>query len=63
MKIRVQSIHFTADSKLLDFIQTRVDKLDQFFDQIISGEVYLKLDNSYNEENKIKERAIKNNGE
>lgn len=55
MKIRVQSIHFTADSKLLDFIQTRVDKLDQFFDQIISGEVYLKLENADNEENKITE--------
>ena len=55
MKIRVQSIHFTADSKLLDFIQRKVDKLDQFFDQIISGEVYLKLENTDDEENKITE--------
>ena len=55
MKIRLQSIHFTADSKLLDFIQRRVDKLDQFFDQIISGEVYLKLENTEDEENKITE--------
>ncbi|MEO8794637.1 MAG: ribosome-associated translation inhibitor RaiA [Daejeonella sp.] len=55
MKIRVQSIHFTADSKLLDFIQKKTDKLDQFFDQIISGEVYLKLENTEDEENKISE--------
>ena len=55
MKIRVQSIHFTADSKLLDFIQKKVDKLDQFFDQIISGEVYLKLENVDSEANKISE--------
>ncbi len=55
MKIRVQSIHFTADSKLLDFIQKKADKLDQFFDQIISGEVYLKLENTENEANKITE--------
>jgi putative sigma-54 modulation protein len=55
MKIRVQSIHFTADAKLLDFIQRRVDKLDQFFDQIISGEIYLKLENTEDEENKITE--------
>ena len=55
MKIRVQSIHFTADTKLLDFIQRRIDKLDQFFDQIISGEVYLKLENTEDEENKITE--------
>ena len=55
MKIRVQSIHFTADVKLLDFIQRKADKLDQFFDQIISGEVYLKLENTEDEENKISE--------
>ncbi len=55
MKITVQSIHFTADHKLLDFIQKKVDKLEQFFDQIISGEVYLKLENVDNEANKISE--------
>ena len=55
MKIRVQSIHFTADIKLLDFIQKKADKLDQFFDQIISGEVYLKLENTEDEANKITE--------
>ena len=55
MKIRVQSIHFTADSKLLDFIQKKTDKLDQFFDQIIGGEVYLKLENTEDEANKISE--------
>lgn len=55
MKIRVQSIHFTADSKLLEFIQKKVDKLDQFFDQIMSGEVYLRLENVDDEANKITE--------
>ncbi len=55
MKIRVQSIHFTADKKLLDFIQKKTDKLDVFFDQIISGEVYLKLENVEDEANKITE--------
>lgn len=55
MKIRVQSIHFNADQKLLDFIQKKVDKLDQFFDHIISGEVYLKLENVEDEANKISE--------
>jgi len=55
MKIRVQSIHFTADKKLLNFIQKKADKLDVFFDQIISGEVYLKLENVEDEINKITE--------
>ncbi|MGB4776164.1 MAG: ribosome-associated translation inhibitor RaiA [Daejeonella sp.] len=55
MKIRVQSIHFTADAKLLDFIQKKADKLDQFFDQIIGGEIYLKLENTEDVANKITE--------
>ncbi|MBY0244962.1 MAG: ribosome-associated translation inhibitor RaiA [Sphingobacteriaceae bacterium] len=55
MKIRVQSIHFKADEKLLTFIQEKADKLDHFFDQIISGDVYLKLENVGDEENKITE--------
>lgn len=55
MKIRIQSIHFNADQKLLDFIQKKADKLDQYFDQIISGEIYLRLENTEDEANKITE--------
>src|SRR5476651_2070917 len=58
MKIRVQSIHFNADKKLLDFIQKKADKLDLFYDQIISGEVYLKLENVEDEANKITEIKV-----
>ncbi len=58
MKISVQSIHFNADKKLLGFIQKKADKLDQFFDQIISGQVYLKLENTENEANKISEIKV-----
>ena len=53
MKIRVQSIHFDADSKLLQFIQWKVDKLLQFYDHIIGGEVFLKIDKSSDNKNKI----------
>ena len=53
MNIEIQSIHFTADKKLLDFINERVEKLSQFYEGIISGEVFLKLDNSEPSENKI----------
>jgi putative sigma-54 modulation protein len=44
MKITVQAIHFSADKNLLAFIQKKADKLDTFFDNIIKGEVYLKLE-------------------
>ncbi|SEN89015.1 putative sigma-54 modulation protein [bacterium A37T11] len=55
MNITLQSIHFDADRKLIDFIQRKADKLDQFFDHIIGGECYLKLENVENEVNKITE--------
>src|SRR5476651_1201684 len=55
MKITVQSIHFNADKGLLDFIQKKVDKLDTFYDNIINGEVYLRLENVEDEANKITE--------
>jgi putative sigma-54 modulation protein len=55
MRISVQSIHFNADKKLLAFIQKKADKLDQFFHQIISAEVYLKLEKTEDELNKILE--------
>lgn len=55
MKIRVQSIHFDADRKLLAFIQRKADKLDQFFDQVINAQIYLRLERSEDELNKIAE--------
>src|SRR6476469_5208289 len=53
MKITVQSIHFNADKRLLAFIQKKADKLDQFYDQIISAEVYMRLEKTEDELNKI----------
>jgi putative sigma-54 modulation protein len=44
MKIQIQSIHFDADQKLLDYIEKKCDKLDQFFDRIIDGQVYLRVE-------------------
>ncbi|MEJ2003607.1 MAG: ribosome-associated translation inhibitor RaiA [Cyclobacteriaceae bacterium] len=46
MKLQMHSIHFDADAKLLDFIQRRLDKLETFYDQIVDGEVFLRLNNS-----------------
>ena len=55
MKITVQSIHFNADKGLLEFIQKKVDKLETFYDNIISGVVYLRLEKVEDEANKITE--------
>jgi putative sigma-54 modulation protein len=45
MKIKLQSIHFDADRKLINFIQRKVDKLELLFDRMVDGEVFLRLNN------------------
>jgi putative sigma-54 modulation protein len=58
MKVKVQSIHFDADRKLLEFVEEKVDKLVQYYEAIIDSEVYLRLDKSELKENKIAEIKI-----
>lgn len=45
MKIKVQSIHFDADQKLVTYVQKKMDKLETFFDRMVDGEVFLRLNN------------------
>ncbi len=45
MNVQIQSVHFDADSKLLEHVNRKVEKLRTFHDNIIGVEVYLKLDN------------------
>jgi putative sigma-54 modulation protein len=55
MNIRIKAVKFDADSKLADFIQKKVSKLGRFFDDIITAEVFLKLENTADLENKVVE--------
>ncbi len=55
MTIQIQSIHFSADQKLKNFIEKKLNKLDQFFDRIISADVHLKLENAGQIKDKITE--------
>ena len=55
MKLQMHSIRFIADQSLITFIQKKADKLDKFFDRIIDGEVFMRLDKDNNMENKIVE--------
>ncbi len=54
MKLDIQSIHFDADKKLLEYIEKKINKLDTFYDQILGGEVFLRLTNEA-KENKLVE--------
>jgi len=62
MKLKVQSIHFDADRKLLAFVEEKIDKLTHFYEDIIDGEVFLRLDKSTEKENKIAEIKLNTPG-
>jgi putative sigma-54 modulation protein len=56
MKLQMHSVHFTADEKLLGFIQKKLQKLETFYDRITGGEVFLKLDKGEN--SKLRDKII-----
>lgn len=55
MQVKIQSIHFDADHKLIDFIQEKVNKLGHYYDGLMGGEVFLRLEKSKDTQNKIAE--------
>jgi putative sigma-54 modulation protein len=55
MKVNVQAVNFNVDKKLIDFIQEKMDKLEKYYDKIVSSEVFLKVENTSNKENKTVE--------
>ena len=55
METKVQAVNFTVEQELVDFVNTRLEKLTQFTDQITTREVFLKVDKSDVGINKIAE--------
>jgi putative sigma-54 modulation protein len=58
MNIKIQSLRFDADKKLLEFIESKVGKLSQVADDILGAEVILRLENSETNDNKVVEIRI-----
>ncbi|MBL4903269.1 MAG: hypothetical protein JKY62_11535 [Desulfocapsa sp.] len=59
MKVTVHAIHFDADRDLVEFIQERVNKLEHFYDGIMGGEVFLRVEKSDDNQNKVAEIKYK----
>lgn len=58
MEIRKQAVNFDADSKLMDFIDKKLSKLETFYDRIVSADVFLKLEPSGQVQDKIAEIKV-----
>jgi putative sigma-54 modulation protein len=59
MQITVQSIHFDADLKLIEFVEEKTKKLGVFHPAIHKAEILLRLDKNADQENKITEIILK----
>lgn len=58
MKVNMQAVNFNVDRKLVDFIIDRMDKLEKYYDKIVSSDVFLRLENTSEKENKTIEIKI-----
>lgn len=63
MRVMTQSIHFTADQKLLMLIEEKIAKLEKYFSKITRVNVFLKLENSGQVRDKIVEIKLEVPGE
>ncbi len=53
MKVFVQSVNFNADKELIDFVEKKVASLEKYYDKIVDSEVFLKVQQTSEKENKL----------
>lgn len=53
MKTQIQSVHFTADHKLLELVEAKLQKLGRFDETATWGEAIMKLDKNPDQGNKV----------
>ena len=58
MKDNLHAVNINLDKKLEDIVQEKIDKLEKYYDKIVSADVFLKLENTSDKENKIVEIKI-----
>ena len=58
MKVFTQSVNFNADKQLMELVEDKVSALIKFHDKIVNAEVFLKVQNTSDKENKITEIKI-----
>ncbi len=58
MEIQVQSLHFDADAKLLEFVEKKINKLETFYDRIISVDVIMRLERTAQVQDKVVELKV-----
>ncbi|HLV23845.1 MAG TPA: ribosome-associated translation inhibitor RaiA [Moheibacter sp.] len=55
MTINLQTVNFNAKAGLEEYVERKLSKLDQYYDKIIASQVYLRVENVSEKENKFVE--------
>lgn len=58
MKVNVHAVNFAVDRKLVDFVQERMDRLEKYYDKVVSADAFLKVEKTSEKENKFVEIKI-----
>jgi putative sigma-54 modulation protein len=45
MNVNIQTVRFDADGKLVDYVNSKLARLQNFHDKVIKVDIFLKLDN------------------
>ncbi|MET3730989.1 ribosome hibernation-promoting factor, HPF/YfiA family [Moheibacter stercoris] len=53
MTIKLQTVNFNAKAGLEEYVESKLSKLDQFYDKIISAQVSMRVENISEKENKF----------
>ncbi|RXP63348.1 ribosome-associated translation inhibitor RaiA [Lutibacter sp. HS1-25] len=53
MKVNLQCVNFNVDKGLVEFVEKKLSALDKYYDKIVDAEVYLKVQQTSEKENKL----------
>ena len=53
MNVKIQSVKFDADKKLVDFVNAKMSKLERFAEDAVGAEVIMKVDKDNDRGNKV----------
>lgn len=63
MMIQLQAVNFSLKTNVSTFIKKRLQKLEHYHDHLINVDVYLKVENTSEKENKVVELRVHVPGE
>lgn len=53
MNVKIQSVKFDADQKLIDFVEAKLAKMERYGEELLTADVILKIDKDHETGNKV----------